>query len=109
MTKTIIKLNVIDRKGKKTTIETEEETTIRDAIANQLTPNNYGNCGGDCICGSCQVHVMPEDFEKLESIQEEEKGTLESMAIKPISNSRLGCQVKLTKNLNNIKVTIAPD
>ena len=109
MTKTIIKLNVIDRKGNKTTIETEERTTIRDAIANQLTPNNYGNCGGDCICGSCQVHVTSGDFEKLESAQEEEKSTLESMAIKPISNSRLGCQVKLTKNLNNIKVTIAPD
>ena len=36
MTKSIIKLNVIDRKGKKTTIETEEGTTIRDAIDNNL-------------------------------------------------------------------------
>ena len=105
----LIRLNVIDREGKKTAIETEEGTTIRDTIANKLTPNNYGNCGGDCICGSCQVHVVPEDFEKLESVNEEEKSTLESMAINPIENSRLGCQIKLKKEHNNITVTIAPD
>ena len=62
MTKSIIKLNVIDRKGKKTTIETEEGTTIRDAIDNNLQTENYGICGGECACGSCQVHVEPKDF-----------------------------------------------
>jgi len=31
------------------------------------------------------------------------------MAIKPIANSRLGCQIKLNKEYNNITVTIAPD
>ncbi len=62
MTTTLVKLNVIDRKGNKTVIETEEGTTIRDTIANKLTPNNYGNCGGDCICGSCQIHVSSDDF-----------------------------------------------
>ena len=48
----MIKLNVIDRKGEKTTLDIEENTTIRDAISNAMTPNNFGNCGGDCICGS---------------------------------------------------------
>ena len=105
----MIKLNVIDRKEKKTTIEVEDGTTIKDAIANSLTPNNFGNCGGDCICGSCQIHVNSKDLEKISAIEEEEKGTLESMAIKPILNSRLGCQIKLTEKLDNITVTIAPE
>ena len=105
----MIKLNVIDRKGEKTTLDIEENTTIRDAISNAMTPNNFGNCGGDCICGSCQVHVSEIDFSKLPSPAEEESGTLESMAIKPVANSRLGCQVKLTKEHNNITVTIAPE
>ena len=109
MTETKIKINVIDRKGNKTTIEAEEGATIRDTIANKLTPNNYGNCGGDCICGSCQIHVALGDFDKLEPINEEEQGTLEAMAINPIKNSRLGCQTKLKKEHDNITVTIAPD
>ena len=51
MGKTTVKFNVIDRKQNQTTLEVEDGTTIKDAISNNLTPNNYGNCGGDCICG----------------------------------------------------------
>jgi ferredoxin, 2Fe-2S len=105
----MIKLNVIDRKGEKTILDVQEDTTIRDAISNAMTPNNFGNCGGDCICGSCQVHVSAADFSKLLPPDEEESGTLESMSIKPVANSRLGCQVKLTKDHDNITVTIAPE
>ena len=41
-----LKLNVIDRKGKQTIIDIEEETTIRDAIDDVLFQDNYGVCGG---------------------------------------------------------------
>ena len=109
MEKMSIHLNVINREGEKTAIDIEEGTTIRDAIVNKLSPTNYGNCGGDCICGSCQVHVAPNDFEKLKVKEEDEIETLKTMAIKPIANSRLGCQIKLNKEYNNITVTIAPD
>ena len=105
----LIRLNVINREGENTTIDVEEGATIRDAIVNKLLPTNYGNCGGDCICGSCQVHVVPNDFEKLKSAEEDEIETLESMAINSITHSRLGCQVILDKEHNNITVTIAPD
>ena len=40
-----IRLNVIDRKGKKNAIDIEEGTTIRDAIEEKLSPDNYGVCG----------------------------------------------------------------
>ena len=105
----LIQLNVIDRDGKKTAIDIEEGTTIRDAIVNKLSPTNYGNCGGDCICGSCQVHVAPNDFEKLKVKEEDEILTLKEAAIKPTAHSRLGCQVELKKEYNNIIVTIAPE
>ena len=60
-----IRLNVIDREGKKTTIDVEEDTTIRDAIEEKLSPDNYGVCGGNCSCGTCHVYFAPGDFEKL--------------------------------------------
>jgi len=44
-----IRLNVIDRKGKKNAIDIEEGTTIRDAIEEKLSPDNYGVCGGNCV------------------------------------------------------------
>ena len=109
MEKMLIRLNVIDRKGKKTAIDIEEDTTIRDAIEEKLSPDNYGVCGGNCSCGTCHVHVSPSDFEKLKAAEEDEISTLKEEAIKPTTYSRLGCQIEFKKEYNNITVTIAPD
>ena len=109
MEKMLIRLNVIDREGKKTAIDIEEGTTIRDAIEEKLSPDNYGVCGGNCSCGTCHVHVIPGDFGKLQAAEEDEISTLKESAIKPTAHSRLGCQIELKKEHNNITVTIAPD
>ena len=105
----LIRLNVIDREGKTTALDIEEGTTIRDAIEEKLYPDNYGVCGGACFCGTCHMHFTPGDFEKLKAAEENEISTLKEEAIKPIAHSRLGCQIKLKKEHNNITVTIAPD
>ena len=105
----MIRLIVIDREGKETSIDIEEGTTIRDAIEEKLSPDSYGICGGNCSCGTCQVYVIPSDFEKLKVADQEELSTLRELAIEPTSYSRLGCQVELKKEYNNITVTIAPE
>ena len=78
----LIRLNVIDREGKKNAIDIKEGTTIRDAIEEKLSPDNYGVCGGNCACGTCHVHVTPSDFEKLKVAEEDETSTLKEEAIK---------------------------
>ena len=105
----MIRLNVIDREGKTTALDIKEGTTIRDAIEEKLSPENYGVCGGSCICGTCHVYVTPGDFEKLKAAEEDEISTLKETAIKPTAHSRLGCQIELKKEYNDITVTIAPD
>ena len=109
MEKILIRLNVIDRDGKNTSIDIEKDTTIRDAIEEKLSPDNYGVCGGNCACGTCHVYFAASEFEKLKPAEEEETETLKELGIKPTAYSRLGCQVKLNKECNNITVTIAPD
>ena len=105
----LIRLNVIDREGNKSTIEAEEGTTIRQAIMDKLSPSNYGLCEGNCICGTCQVQLSSSDLDKLKTASEDETMTMETSAIKPSAHSRLGCQISLTKEINNLTVTIAPD
>ena len=105
----LIRLNVIDREGKTTALDIEEGTTIRDAIEEKLFPDSYGVCGGNCSCGTCHVYVPLSDFEKLKTAEEDEISTLKDAAIKPTTHSRLGCQIELKKEHNNITVTIAPD
>ena len=104
-----LKLNVIDREGNPTIIDIEEGTTIRDAIEDELFPDNYGVCGGCCACGTCHVYVNSSDFDKLKTKEEEEIATLESLAMEPNQYSRLACQVEFKKEFDNITVTIAPD
>ena len=104
-----LKLNVIDREGKHTTIDIGEGTTIRDAIDDVLFPDNYGVCGGCCACGTCHVYVKPSDFEKLTAKEDEEIDTLESLALEPNQYSRPGCQVEFKKEYDNMTVTIALD
>ena len=103
------KLNVIDREGNQTTIDIEEGMTIKDAIEEKLSPDNYGVCGGCCACGTCHVYVKSNDLDLLKSKEEDEITTLESLAIEPNQFSRLGCQVDFKKEYDNITVTIAPD
>ena len=55
------------------------------------------------------MHVTPSDFKKLKAAEEDEISTLKEAAIKPTTHSRLGCQIELKKDYNNITVTIAPD
>ena len=104
-----LKLNVIDREEKQTTIDIEEGMTIRDAIDDELFPENYGVCGGCCACGTCHVYVRPSDFEKLKAKEDEGIDTLESLALEPNQYSRLGCQVAFKKEYDNMTVTIAHD
>ena len=103
------KLNVIDREGNQTTIDIEEGTTIKEAIEDDLTPENYGVCGGCCACGTCHVYVKPCDYDKLKAKEDEEIDTLESLALEPNQYSRLGCQVEFKKENDNMTVTIAHD
>ena len=103
-----LKLNVIDREGNQTTIDIEEGATIREAVEDELTQDNYGVCGGCCACGTCHVYVKPSDFDKLKAKEDEEIDALESLAVEPNQYSRLGCQVEFKKEHNNITVTIAP-
>ena len=104
-----IKLHITDREGTTKSIEVSEGTTIKEAIEDNISPDNFGICGGSCACGTCHVYVQPNDFDKLLQKEDEEISTLQSLAIEPTKFSRLGCQVELKKDHDNITITIAPD
>jgi len=105
----LLRLNVIDREGNKTAIDVEEGTTIQEAIMNKLAPGDYGLCGGNCICGTCHVYVNTDDFKKLKVAEESETETMETSNVELTTHSRLGCQIELKEEYNNITVTIAPN
>jgi 2Fe-2S ferredoxin len=73
---------------------------------NELSPDKYGICDGNCLCGTCHVRVNPDDFEKLKAKEEGEIDLLKTLDVKIDKYSRLGCQIKLKKEYDNITISI---
>ncbi|CAD6196802.1 unnamed protein product [Caenorhabditis auriculariae] len=64
-----------------------------------------GACEASLACSTCHVYVEGDYFNKLPEPKEEEDDMLDQApALR--SNSRLGCQIILNKELNGITVTL---
>ena len=65
-----------------------------------------GVCGGMAMCASCQVYIV-SGAEKLEEMGDEEDAMLgEAFHVK--DNSRLGCQIHITEEIEGLEVEMAP-
>jgi ferredoxin len=65
-----------------------------------------GICGGMAMCASCQCYVQSEH--ELPEISEDEDAML-AEAFHVEDNSRLGCQIQMTPEINGLEVTLAPE
>ncbi|KAH9509002.1 Ferredoxin-2, mitochondrial [Bulinus truncatus] len=64
-----------------------------------------GACEASLACSTCHVYVNDEYFDKLPEPLEKEEDMLD-MAPYLKENSRLGCQIILSKDLDGIEVTL---
>ena len=65
-----------------------------------------GTCGGMALCASCQCYVTSNHT--IPEKSEDEKAML-AEAFNVRENSRLGCQIFLTPELNGLSITLAPE
>ncbi len=64
-----------------------------------------GTCGGMALCSTCQVYVLSDH--SLPSMQDAEMDMLDQ-AFNVLDNSRLGCQLRLLKEMDGLVVKLAP-
>lgn len=65
-----------------------------------------GVCGGMAMCASCQVYIV-KGAEKLRDMEADEDAML-GEAFHVEDNSRLGCQIPITEELEGLEVILAP-
>ena len=65
-----------------------------------------GICGGMAMCASCQCYVL-NDVLKSERNDDEEAMLTDAYHVK--DNSRLGCQIHITEDLEGLEIAIAPE
>lgn len=64
-----------------------------------------GACEGSVACSTCHIILPPEQYDLLPEPEDDENDMLD-MAFGLTDTSRLGCQVKLTKELDGITCTL---
>lgn len=73
----------------------------------ELAPEGtVGICGGMAMCASCQCYVL-NDVLKTERNDDEEAMLSEAFHVK--SNSRLGCQIPISEDIEGLELEIAPE
>ncbi len=65
-----------------------------------------GTCGGMAMCASCQCYVL-SDHDLPEMSQDEDLMLAEAFYVE--DNSRLGCQIPITQELDGLEVELAPE
>ena len=102
------KLIVVNRSGEDTPVDVADGLTVMEAIRDNGFDELLALCGGCCSCATCHVHVDPAFKDRLPAIGEDEDDLLESSDHRD-ENSRLGCQIPFTADLDGLKVTIAQE
>jgi 2Fe-2S ferredoxin len=105
-----ITLKITDREGVLHEIlaPTDMAMNLMEVVRSyELVPEGtIGVCGGMAMCASCQCYVLSET--KLPEMQDDEEAML-SEAFDVKDNSRLGCQIQMTPEMEGLEVVLAPE
>lgn len=105
-----ITLKITDRNGElhEVVAPTDMSMNLMEVIRSYelAEEGTIGVCGGMAMCASCQVYIV-EGSDKLAEMGAEEDAML-SEAFHVLDNSRLGCQIHITPEIDGLEVAIAP-
>ena len=65
-----------------------------------------GACGGSCACSTCHVIVESEAYYDKMAEPEDDENDMLDLAFGLTETSRLGCQVKMAKELDGLVVRL---
>ena len=90
------------------TFDIDEHRSILDLSKGEKDINIEGSCQGEMACSTCHILIDEEWVDKLPSPCIDEKEML-SLLPNYCRNSRLGCQIVITKDLNGLQFCIPED
>ncbi|WP_417363140.1 ferredoxin [Galbibacter sp.] len=105
-----ITIKIKDRDGVVHQVEapTDMAMNLMEVVRSyELAPEGtIGVCGGMAMCASCQCYVT-SDHQLPEMGYDEDLMLAEAFNVK--DNSRLGCQIQMTEDIDGLEVELAPE
>ena len=92
-------------------VDAEADESVMAAAVRSGVPGIVGECGGNASCATCHVWVRPEFADR---VGEPEPGGLEDDLLDlgvsdRRATSRLGCQIKISDELDGLTVDVPPE
>jgi ferredoxin len=102
----MIQVRVTDREGRLHILDapTDMALNMMEVCKMHQLPVE-GTCGGMALCASCHMYVL-SDHDLPDPSADEEDMLDQAFFVK--SNSRLGCQIKIRKEIDGLEVQLAP-
>ena len=99
------KIKYIEFNGKLHEINVQKGLTVMEGAVQNNIPGIDADCGGGMACATCHVYVKEEWLDKLPKKEDGEEDMLD-MAFEPKKNSRLSCQILVSKEIDGIVVDL---
>ncbi|XP_039963287.1 adrenodoxin-like protein 1, mitochondrial [Bactrocera neohumeralis] len=100
----IVRVTYIDKDGKRTEVKGKVGDNVL-YLAHRYGIEMEGACEASLACTTCHVYVIGNHFDQLPEADEKEDDLLD-MAPFLRENSRLGCQIVLTKELDGLQLQL---
>ncbi|MEE8202173.1 MAG: ferredoxin family 2Fe-2S iron-sulfur cluster binding protein [Alphaproteobacteria bacterium] len=98
------KMTFVDPDGTRHEVEAPIGLSVLE-IAHRNDIDIEGACEGSLACSTCHVVVEADDYERLGEVSEDEEDMLD-LAFGLTKTSRLGCQIIITEELDDLTVAL---
>lgn len=99
----MLKVHYVEHDGTVHSVEGKAGESLMQAAVENLIPGIDADCGGACRCATCLCNVDEAWLDKLDEPSEDERLMLEGV-LDPQPNGRLTCQIRLSPELNGIRL-----
>lgn len=101
-------ITYVEHDGTEHLIEVDEDMNLMEGAVLNMVPGVEGVCGGICSCATCHCYIPDQWLDKLPPITKGEEIMLESASHRK-PNSRLGCQIAVSAELDGLRVDLPED
>ena len=98
------RVTYIAQDGKETALDIDVGTSVMQAAVFNGVDGIVAECGGSCMCATCHVYVREDQLAMTPPMNPDEDAMLEGTASPRRPNSRLGCQLVVSPEMDGLVV-----
>ena len=102
----MVAVTFIEADGEETELDVQDGWTLMQASVANGIDGIEAECGGSCCCATCHCYIDEAFMDKVAAPNDTELEMLDETVAERKSNSRLACQVKVTADMDGMKVLL---